>query len=102
MAPIGHKFSVTYEIVTPESAEHGDTAEDGFIAENISLRDAIDEVGGVCDEHNGNCEWFTRYDYGTDYRTGARESRSLHVPDSVTNATRTRIGRLLGVRMSMR
>ena len=92
------RFSVTYEIITPESAEQGDIAEDGFIAEDIGLREAIDAVGGVCYEHNGNYEWFTNHEYDTDYSTGAHENRSLHPPDGVTNASRVRIGRLLGVR----
>ena len=34
-------FNVTYEIVTQESAEHGDFEESGFICEGFSLRDAI-------------------------------------------------------------
>ena len=90
-------FSVTYEIVTPESAENGDVAEAGFIAENVSLRDAIDAVGGVCYEHDGNYDWFTNHEYNLDYQTGAQESRSLHLPDGITGASRVRIGRLLGV-----
>ena len=41
---MSHNFAVTYEIVTDESAEHGDAEERGFIAKNVSLRDAIDYV----------------------------------------------------------
>ena len=37
-----NKFSVTYEIVTEESAEDGDSAESGFVGEGLSLRDALD------------------------------------------------------------
>ena len=91
-------YSVTYDIVTPESAEDGDVAEAGYVAENVSLRDAIDEVGGVCYDHNGSYDWFTNCEYGIDYQTGAQESRSLHLPDGITGASRGRIGRLLGVR----
>ncbi len=32
------RFNVTYDIVTFESAEHGDVAEQGFEAKNCSLR----------------------------------------------------------------
>ena len=93
-----NSYSVTYDIVTPESAENGDVAEAGYVAENVSLRDAIDEVGGVCYEHNGGYEWFTNCEYNLNYGTGTQESRSLHLPDGITGASRVRIGRLLGVR----
>ena len=58
-----NSYSVTYDIVTPESAENGDVAEAGYVAEDVSLRDAIDAVGGVCYEHNGGYEWFTNCEY---------------------------------------
>ena len=93
-----NRYSVTYDIVTPESAENGDVAEAGYVAEDVSLRDAIDAVGGVCYEHNGGYEWFTNCEYNLNYGTGAQESRSLHLPDGITGASRVRIGRLLGVR----
>jgi hypothetical protein len=35
-------FNVTYDIVTPESAEGGDAAERGFILENARLRHAVE------------------------------------------------------------
>jgi hypothetical protein len=93
-----NRFSVTYDIITPESAAQGDTAEDGFIAENVGLREAIEDVGGVCYEHNGNYEWFTNHEYDTNYRTGALERRALHPPDGTSRASRVRIARLLGVK----
>lgn len=98
-----NNYSVTYEIVTPEFAEDGSDLEMedfacGFVAEDISLRDAIDAVGGGCHEHNGGYEWFTNCEYNLNYGTGAQESRSLHLPDGITGASRVRIGRLLGVR----
>ena len=37
-------FNVTYEIVTEESAAEGDAEERGFIAEGLTLRDAVDLV----------------------------------------------------------
>jgi len=101
-------FSVTYEIVTPESAEYGDSDESGFICENVTLRDAIAAVqstrtsrcDGVtaieCDEAPVRSpRWVTVFN-GMEYETGAVESRSLHMPPSLTAATRRRIARLLG------
>jgi len=40
-------FSVTYGIVTEESAEHGEEDENGFIGRDLSLRDAIEAVTGT-------------------------------------------------------
>jgi hypothetical protein len=100
-------FNVTYDIVTPESAEQGDYDECGFIAEGISLRDAIalvaetrtNRVSGVesieCDSSSGPPRWVTVFN-GMEYETGACESRSLHIPPSVSPATACRIARLLG------
>jgi len=100
-------FNVTYEIVTDESAEHGDADERGFIGENMSLRDAIEavretrtnQVDGVecieASEYPGNnFRWITVVN-GREFDTSAQESRSLHLPDQVTGATRGRILRLL-------
>jgi len=104
------RFSVTYDIVTPESAEHGDVAEAGFIGEDLGLREAIDavrstrtsRVGGVeCVEPScstiEDSAWITITN-GMEYETGAVESRSLHLRSSVTDASRRRIARLMGVR----
>lgn len=95
-------FNVTYEIVTPESAEYGDAEERGFIAENVSLREAIDLIGNRADEADcypvNHPRWFTNYEYNEDYTTGARESRSIHLPNHLTESSRQRIRRLLGVR----
>jgi len=102
------QFSVTYEIVTPESAEAGDADERGFIGRGLDLRDAIDavtatrtnEVNGIeciepSDSH-GEFRWLTVYN-GMEFKTGACESRSLHIPDNVTGHSRRRIARLLGI-----
>jgi hypothetical protein len=103
-------FDVTYEIVTPESTEHGDAAERGFVERKVCFRHAIESVrmtrtsrcGGVeCiepSESGHEFRWITVYN-GTEYETGAHESRSLHIPDCVTDASRVRIARLLGCRL---
>jgi len=101
------KFSVTYEIVTPESAEHGDAAERGYIAQDIPLREAIDELGYGTQGIESNeypvtdPRWITAYctNDGTRrfYEQGETESRSLHFPDSMTAASKLRVCRLLDV-----
>jgi len=99
-------FSVTYGIVTEESAEHGEEDESGFIGRDLSLRDAIEAVTGTRTNHVGGVEcieisesgngfrWITVQN-GMEYETGAQEARSLHIPDHVTDASRARILRLV-------
>jgi len=95
-----HGFRVSYEIVTPESAEDGDVAERGWIDEEGHCTDpddydreeghtAVDlaveflrsETGaGGMEPSSGalsEFDWFTSYGY-IDYSTGAEESRSYH------------------------
>ncbi len=103
-------FNVTYEIVTPESAENGDTEENGFIAERVPLREAIHLVNETRTEHVSGVKCIETDEYpvrspswitvvnGMEFLTGAQESRSLHMPDNLTPASRLRIARLLGVR----
>ena len=103
------KFNVTFERITPESAENGDVESRGFIAEDRNLRDAVYYVCGFSDpSYLPQCEsdewpvraprWFTFYktndgtrDY---YETGAEENRSIHVPDNATPSSRRRLARL--------
>jgi hypothetical protein len=102
------KFNVTYEIVTQESAEHGEADERGYIAENVSFRDAVAELNATrtarVDGQNGiqaDCcfpgipRWVTVTN-GMEFETGAYESRTLHIPDHVTPASAMRIARYLG------
>lgn len=96
-------FNVTYESWSHEDVESGDTDSRGFIAERVSLREAINlmhDIPNDClaiepsDSNIGDARWVTYYgDYH--YRTGVAESRSLHFPDSLTPSTRCRIFRLL-------
>lgn len=102
------KFNVTFEVVTDESAEESDYDESGFISQNVGLRDALDDVsatrtsgcdGVLCIEPScsdiGQARWIT-VNNGMEYETGDYESRSLHIPDHVTAASRRRIARLMG------
>lgn len=95
-------FSVTYEIITHESAEEGDAQERGFVIENVSLREALGHVQGVmtASMHPFDASyahvWFSTVDPDIDYRTGEYEYRSLHLPVNLTPSTRQRIARLIG------
>ena len=104
-------FAVTYEIVTPASAEHGDADERGFIVEDATLRDALAEWDGhgchvEADSYPVSLErgtvptWFTAYKVNDGTRdffeTGSEESRGLHLPDDLGAYTRLRIARLVG------
>lgn len=101
-------FSITFDIVTPESAEDGEIAASGYHIEpdqGYSLRDALAWLR----LHNGcsryadrsdswpcrNPRWFT-FDGGEDFRTGAHETLTLHIPACVTEYSRQRIARILG------
>lgn len=103
-------FTVTYDIVTEESAAEGETAEAGFIIENTPLRDAIK---ALFETHSCHCEGIQCIEAnespmrspnsvtvfnGSNYLTGACESRSLHMPANLTASTRRRIARLVGAR----
>jgi hypothetical protein len=96
-------FSITYEKITPESAEEGEAAERGFLYEGISFREAMDALRwswGAYVEADSypvkNPRWFTFYKTDEDFRTGEVTNLSLHLPESLTSATRARIARLIG------
>lgn len=106
-----NQFAVTYEIVTEESASEGEADESGWICERVSLRVALrnvadtrtNEVDGVesieCDESPVVAPRWVTVTNGMEFRTGAHESRSLHIPHGVTAASRRRIARLVGARV---
>ena len=102
------RFRVTYEIVTPESAEHGEAESMGFCApggwhfpasdpgpHDMTLREAL----GLCRPSEDSGRWWNEEAPGrTDWRTGAEEFRSIHPPRNITPASYARVSRLLGVR----
>ena len=100
-------FNVTYEQVTPESAEYGDVSDSGFIGAYLTLHEALEALNWQGCHIEGNscpangCDWITAYktNDGTMeyYKQGIEESRSLHFPDSMTDSSRNRLMRLLGV-----
>jgi hypothetical protein len=101
-------FSVTYEIVTPESAEQGDFEDTGYVVPGgwhgnadtpedreavlMDLRSARRLVDGGLED---NGRWFSQVSSDTNWRTGAEETRSLHPPESITKASYARLKRLL-------
>lgn len=103
------KFSVTFERYFPH--EEGEDVcgadEIGFEAESCTLREAIELIGRVAFEADEwpvrAPRWFTNAEYGNGTREyfeqGISESRSLHIPDGVTDSSRRRIARLLGVKV---
>lgn len=78
------KIDKTYEIVTHESAEHGEAAEHGFIFESeaYTFRELVDLMR---DYNNPSCshpsggvyEWLSGY-ADTNYTTGAETIESIH------------------------
>ncbi|MCA3186960.1 MAG: hypothetical protein INH13_25745 [Cupriavidus sp.] len=101
-------FTVTYDVTTPESAEHGDSAEYGFVLPGnwkepmpnkipreeltMRLRDAVQ----LCFPQWDAGRWWEESDaMREDYRTGAVERRAIHPPRNITPASYARITRAL-------
>jgi len=118
-----YNFHVTYDVVTPESAEHSDYAESGFMTADyqqvelpagccgaaagqikdlcgLRLREAIELMS--CVEDGGAGTSFYECDGRQDYRTGAETRYALHCPDHATGASLARIRRLLVARGLLR
>ena len=106
-------FSVTYERWSEADLEAGEPGDGGYIIKGATLREAIQEGLGLVDPSwAGYCEAndsrpalmrrLTCYDWNKYthewFETGIDETRALHIPDSVTAASRRRIARLFRVR----
>jgi hypothetical protein len=80
-------YAETYEIVTPESAEHGEADERGFTHDpamplEADFRELVDMLQGTepnCSEPQA-ATWWTVYDDQNPF-TGGYESRSYHPDD---------------------
>lgn len=104
---------ITYEIITPESAEHGDAEERGFVEPGLNMRVPLGEIndtdwpnsklgwtlrqaeiylgrGGM--EDSGH--WFSTCDPERNFQTGAATFYSLHPSDNTTGASYARLARL--------
>ena len=103
------KYRVYYEIVTPESAAHGDADERGDVLQTNDLREAIDALQGTRTNLVDGLEavewsaselsprdWITVVN-GQEFETGAHESRTLHF-SGVTVSSMKRVARLVGLR----
>jgi hypothetical protein len=102
-------FRVTYEIITPESAGHGDAEERGFLlpggwpvsvdealtGENVNM--SLKEALSLCYPQQDCGSWFAEVDGHEDYRTGARKTCALHPPANITASSYARLTRLLGL-----
>jgi hypothetical protein len=93
------RFDITYETVTPESAENGDCEESGFYMEHVTLREAWDVLrweGGHCEaseSHIPTARWLTFYGEQCP-TTGEHTNYSLHFPSKLSQYSRVRIARL--------
>jgi hypothetical protein len=104
------KAYVTYSIVTPESAEHGEYDEYGDIGEYDSLHDAIAElfttrtnmVDGIRATSGHYADYGKRMCLsvfnGMEYETGAEEQRSIHI-HGISRASAFRISKLLNIKL---
>lgn len=88
-------FSVTYDVLTPESIARGDIAESDYHVENVSLRDALRFVNAPFLYDGGNGCSFYESDERHDMYTGHVETRALHIEGPITAASRRRIARIL-------
>ena len=96
-------FLMTYEVITPSSAAHGDAEDSGVLYPSITLREALDELSSAehveANEWPVTCpRWITGYRTHEDHEVGDSCNLSLHFPEHLTPSTRRRIARLLGVK----
>ena len=99
------RFNVTFERITDESAEIGDAEERGFLAEGVTLRDALNEAQRGLDSryievtepdsHIAAARWITFY--GSRHtRRGDFVNVSIHPRGRVTGSSMRRLAALLG------
>lgn len=110
------KFTVTFDVVTHESAANGDTARNGYLdaagnefaqqdfasfkawrdfhPPQMTLKEAVNLCGSI--EDSGCC--LSEADGSTDYSTGEVMRRSIHPPRNISPASYSRLCRALGVK----
>ena len=95
------RFLLTFEVITPESAEHGEAAQAGVLEESATLRDAFEEMrfaeaGIEASDYPATApRWITARRTREDFETGEVGNVTLHFPESTTPASRRRVLRLL-------
>jgi len=121
-APFRSAWRVTWERVTPESAEHGDAEARGFVDRDgfrsrlehknrdyaLTLREALEAVKEssptraslsyveASDSVASGARWIT-WGFSPDYSTGDSLSLSLHIPETVSGPSRARLVRLISI-----
>jgi len=106
---------ITYEVITPESAENGDAEERGFIAPGLfNFRVPVEESLNKEDWPDGSLDWdlraaeiylgrggmedsgrwFTTTSPEQNFRTGADTFYSLHPSGNTTPASYARLARI--------
>lgn len=95
------KVSRTYEVITPESVEHGEAAESGFEyeAESVTFRELIsliqDHPMPSCS--HGVPNWTSSYPR-IDYCTGAETTYSIHpAQDAMSRKYWAKACRIVGI-----
>ena len=97
------KFTVTYEVVTADSAERGDVADSGVLVANSTLRDAVSAFDARTRQCGSNSLCWSDSDFTTarwltrtysEY-AGDEYSVSIHFPDNLSPSSRLRLINLL-------
>lgn len=110
------QWSVTFDVITTESLEGGGVDRSGYIAQCVTLREAVSHFRGETDDGGPSLSddgsfpepnslpfdkdgpgWITQTFSLDDPDEGISEARSLHFPDNITPASRRRLCRLLDV-----
>jgi hypothetical protein len=100
-API--RYDITYETITPESAEYGDAADRGYEQKGLTADSAADMVrelryAGATDASSSHWHrgiWYTAYG-DQNYRDGSHTNRSFHI--KAPEATQRAIAKAMGVK----
>jgi len=91
-------ISRTYAVISPESAEHGEYEEMGFLAEReeVTLRELVELLRGgraSSSPSRGTPNEWVEYSSDTDYRTGSETIESAHYCREQTNPNAPRLWR---------
>lgn len=82
MKPLTFLVSKTYADVTPESAEHGDFEDTGFMWEDVeyTFRELVEEFSGHnCWQLAEGADWLTSGIFTVCYRTCRDREENLHI-----------------------
>ena len=97
-----HLFAVTFETVTPESAEAGDVEACGYVVEAGTLSDCADVLRWPGAAVSSDAwpmvrpRWLT-WPGDVSPTDCSERTLSLHIPDGITAASARRVARLAGM-----